>query len=249
MLSLGQLIIVGMSAEPEAGGISAAFSATRWTIIYAARQESPEALEKLFKRYWQPLYAYIRRLGHSKEDAEDLVQGFFAEMMSRDFLKNVAPENGKFRSFLLACYKNYASNVRERDSAQKRGGGIRLLPLELEWLEGTYAMEPADNLTPEKLYLRRWAMALVENVLAEVAAEYAGRAEIFRVVEPFLRKENECGYREAAQKLGMSENALKQAVFRLRQFYRARFRLAVAQTLAPNADVEQEITEVMAALS
>ena len=104
---------------------NAAFSATRWTLIYAARHDSPEALESLLKRYWLPLYAYIRRTGHSKEDAEDLVQGFFSEWLSRDFLKNLAPENGKFRSFLLACYKNYASNVRERESALKRGAGLK----------------------------------------------------------------------------------------------------------------------------
>lgn len=226
-----------------------AFSATRWTIIYAARNDSPEALEALYKRYWGPLYAYIRRSGASKEQAEDLVQGFFCELLSRDFLKNLTPEKGKFRFFLLACYKNYASNLRERDSAVKRGGGVALLPMEVEGLEGTYAFEPVDHLTPEKLYLRRWALALIENVLAEVAAEYEGRSEIFRVIEPFLRKENECRYREAAEELGMSENAFKQAVFRLREFYRSRFRLSVAQTLSPNENVDQEIKELLAAIS
>lgn len=238
-----------MSEEDKRNDANPAFSATRWTMIYAARNESPEALEKLYKRYWTPLYAYVRRIGHSKEEAEDLVQGFFTELLSRDFLKNVTPEKGKFRSFLLACFKNYASHLRERESALKRGGGMALLPLELEGLEGTYTIEPVDNLTPEKLYLRRWAMALIENVLLEVAAEYDGRAEIFRVIEPFLRKEAESRYREAAEKLGMSENAFKQAVFRLREFYKSRFRLAVAQTLSPGEDVDLEINEIMSALS
>ena len=228
---------------------SPVFSATRWTLIFAARNESPDALEKLCTRYWLPLYAYVRRSGHSKEEAEDLVQGFFGELLSRDILKNVTPEKGKFRSFLLACYKNYASHLRERESALKRGGGMALLPLVAEGLEGTYTIEPVDHLTPEKLYLRRWAMALIENVLAEVAAEYDGRAEIFGVIEPFLRKEGESRYREAAEKLGMSENAFKQAVFRLREFYKSRFRLAVAQTLSPGEDVGEEINEIMSALS
>ena len=238
-----------MSSEEQPSGGNAAFSATRWTIIYAARKDSPDALEKLYKRYWHPVYAYIRRSGHSREDAEDLVQGFFCDLLSRDFLKTVTRDKGKFRSFLLTCYKNYASNVRERESALKRGGGMTLLPLEVEGLEGTYTIEPVDNLTPDKLYLRRWAMALIENVLAEVAAEYAGRSEIFQVIEPFLRKESECRYREAAEKLGMSENAFKQAVFRLREFYKSRFRLAVAETLSPNEDIDQEINELLSSLS
>lgn len=237
-----------MFDDPPRQG-NAAFSATRWTLIYAARAHSPEALEKLFKRYWPPLYAYIRRNGHSKEEAEDLTQGFFSDLLSRDFLKEVTPDKGKFRSFLLACYKHYAAKMHARQSALKRGGGLTLLPLELQGLEGTYSIEPADDVTPEKLYLRRWAMALIESVLAEVAAEYAGRSEVFRVIEPFLRKEGECSYREAAEKLGMTENAFKQAVFRLREFYRSRFRLAVAQTLGPNEDVDQEIEELLTALS
>jgi RNA polymerase sigma-70 factor (ECF subfamily) len=238
-----------MSAETHPPGGNPAFTATRWTIIFAARKDSPEALEKLCTRYWQPLYAYVRRSGHSEEDAKDLVQGFFEELLSRNFLDKVTPEKGKFRSFLLTCYKNYASNIRARDSAQKRGGGMMILPLEMEGLEGAYTLEPVDGLTPEKIYLRRWASALVDNVLAEVATEYEGRAEMFRVIEPFLRKEGESRYREAAEKLGMSENAFKQAVFRLREFYKSRFRLAVAQTLAPGEDVEQEISAIMAALS
>lgn len=237
------------SEEQHPPGGNAAFSATRWTIIYAARKASPEALEKLYKRYWHPLYAFIRRTGHSKEEAEDLVQGFFCDLLSRDFLKNITPDKGKFRSFLLTCYKNYASNVWDRESALKRGGGMALLPLEVEGLEGTYTIEPVDDRTPDKLYLRRWAMALIENVLSEVSAEYAGRSEMFRIIEPFLRKESECHYREAAEKLGMSENAFKQAVFRLREFYKTRFRLAVSQTLSPNEDVDQEINELLAALS
>ena len=238
-----------MSSETQPPGGNPAFTATRWTIIFAARKDSPEALEKLCARYWQPLYTYVRRSGHSEEDAKDLVQGFFAELLSRNFLNKVTPEKGKFRSFLLTCYKNYAANIRARDSAQKRGGGMTILPLEMEGLEGAYTLEPAEGLTPEKIYLRRWAAALVDHVLAEVAAEYEGRAEIFRVIEPFLRKEGESRYREAAEKLGMSENAFKQAVFRLREFYRSRFRMAVAQTLAPGEDVDQEISEIMAALS
>ncbi len=227
----------------------AAFSATHWTVIYAARQESPEALEKLCRRYWRPLYAYIRHSGHSREESEDLVQGFFADLLSRPFLRDVSPEKGKFRSFLLGCYKHYAANVRARETALKRGGGAPLLPLELEDLEGTYTLEPVDTLTPEKLYLRRWARTLFEDVLSEVAAEYRGRSEVFRVIEPFLRNESDCGYRVAAEKLGMTENAFKQAVFRLREFFRGRFRLAVAQTLAPGEDLDQEIRDLMAALS
>jgi RNA polymerase sigma-70 factor (ECF subfamily) len=238
-----------VDSEHQPPSNNPAFSATRWTIIYAARNDSPEALEALYKRYWGPLYAYIRRSGASKEEAEDLVQGFFCELLSRDFLKKVAPDKGKFRSFLLACYKNYASNVRDRAAAVKRGGGTALLSLEAQGLEGAYTIEPVDHLTPEKLYLRRWALAVMENVLAEVAAEYAGRSEMFRIIEPFLRKETECRYREAAEQLGMSENAFKQAVYRLREFYKSRFRLAVAQTLSPNENVDQEIQELLAALS
>jgi RNA polymerase sigma factor (sigma-70 family) len=238
-----------MSTETPPASKNSAFTATRWTIIYAARENSPEALEQLLKRYWQPLYAYIRRSGHSEEDAKDLVQGFYAELLTRDFLEKVTPEKGKFRSFLLTCYKNYASNLRARDSAQKRGGGVTILPLEMEGLEGAYTHDPADDLSPDKIYLRRWVATLVDNVLAEVAAEYSGRSEMFRVIEPFLRKEGESRYREAAEKLGMSENAFKQAIFRLREFYKSRFRLAVAQTLAPGEDVDQEISEIMSALS
>src|SRR5688572_9377903 len=110
-----------MSPETQPPGGNTAFTATRWTIIFAARKDSPEAIEKLCTGYWKPLYAYVRRSGHSEEDAKDLVQGFFAELLSRNFLDKVTPEKGKFRSFLLTCYKNYASNIRARDSAQKRG--------------------------------------------------------------------------------------------------------------------------------
>jgi RNA polymerase sigma factor (sigma-70 family) len=244
-----EAISLGMPEKELEHAGHARFSATHWTIVYAARKDSPEALETLYKRYWQPLYAYIRRSGHSDEDAKDLVQGFFCELLSRDFLKNVTPEKGKFRSFLLACYKNYASNVRQHEGALKRGGGLTVLPLEIQGLEGAYTLEPPDDLTPEKLYLRRWALRLIEDVLAEVAAEYNDRAEIFRIIEPFLRQEAEASYREAAQQLGMSENAFKQAVFRLREFYKSRLRFHVAQTLSPGEDVEQEIKELLAALS
>ncbi len=240
-----------MTSDPSSPSTPAAndiFATTHWTVVLAAgRRSTPQAdhaLEELCRTYWYPLYAYVRRHGHSREDAEDLAQGFFASLLKRNYLESVSSEKGRFRAFLLAALKHFLANEYDRAGRQKRGGGVA--PLSLDWQDADtrYQVDPADQLSPDKLYDRAWAMTLLEQVIARLRAECAaeGRAGGFEQLKPFLMVgKSDISYAEAAARLGVNEGAARVAVHRLRKRYRELLRAEIAQTLSDPADLEEEL--------
>ena len=210
------------------------------------------ALEELCHTYWYPLYAYVRRQGHSREDAEDLTQGFFARLLEKNYLEGVTSEKGKFRSFLLMALKRFLANEWDRASRQKRGGGV--LPLSLDWLdaETRYLINPAHDLSPDKLYDRAWAVVVLERVITRLQAESQadGKAALYNRLKPFLMVGNgEIPYTEAATTMNMSEGAVRVAVHRFRRRYRELLRDEITQTLANPALAEEEMQALFSALT
>jgi len=214
--------------------------------------QSDHALEELCRAYWYPLYAYVRRHGHSKEDAEDLAQGFFAAFLKRNYLEDVRSEKGRFRAFLLAALKHYLANEYDRASRQKRGGG--LAPLSLDWQDADtrYQIDPPDQLSPDKLYDRAWAVTLLEQVINRLRAECAadGKAAVFEQLKSFLTAgKRDIPYAEAAARAGLTEGAARVAVHRLRKRYRELLRAEIAQTLSNPADLEEEMRALFRAFA
>jgi DNA-directed RNA polymerase specialized sigma24 family protein len=224
------------------------FPTTRWSRVVAAGElaapEAHEALASLCAAYWYPLYAFIRRKGHGPDEALDLTQEYFARLLERGTVAAADPGKGRFRSFLLA-------HRREHDRALKRGGGIALLSIDARDAEGRYVLEPSHSRTPERLFERDWALAMLEGVLARLRGEYhdSGRGEIFEALKVALTEDpRSIRQAELAARLGTSEGAVQVAVHRLRKRYRALVREAIAATVADEAAVEGEIRELFAAL-
>jgi len=224
------------------------FATTHWTVVLnAGRREEPHAahaLEELCRIYWYPLYAYLRRQGNSKEDAEDLTQGFFAKFLQRNYLEHVNAQKGRFRAFLLASLKHFQTNEWDRANRLKRGGGT--VPLSLDWqdADSRYQIEPAHNLSPDKLYDRAWALLLLERVIRRLENESIldDKAKLFERLKPFLMLgKGAIPYAEAARELGMSEATVRVAVHRLRRRYRELLRAEIAQTLSEPEQVEEEM--------
>src|SRR6266487_3606715 len=241
-----------MNAQPTSGGT---FATTHWSVVLAARAtDAPQAaaaLEKLCRTYWYPLYAYLRRRGYGEHDAQDLTQGFFAHLFERDWLHGVAKEKGRFRSFLLASLNYFLADQRDRANAQKRGGGRPIISFDAHEAEERYRLEPMDERSPDKLFERRWAMTLLDQVLARLAQEFsdAGKRELFNRLQPFLVEgTGERTYAESARAVGMSEEALKKAVQRMRRRYHELFREEIAQTVASPEEVEEELRHLCAVL-
>ncbi len=230
------------------------FATTHWSLVLAARDRAEpgadDALASLCALYWYPLYAYVRRRGHGADDAHDLTQSFFARLLEKDFLAAVDRGKGKFRSFLLASCNHFLANEHDRARARKRGGGRRLLSLNAADAEGRYLAEPADDLTPERLFDRRWALALLQEVMGRLRAEFEakGKARMFERLRGFLVGEKGTGYRRAADELRLSEGAVKVAVHRLRQRYRELLHEEIARTVGAPEEVEEEIRALFAAL-
>ena len=205
----------------------------------------------LCQTYWYPLYAFVRRQGYDAEEAKDLTQEFFLRFLRGNYLKKVKPSLGRFRSYLLAAIKHFLANEWDRASAKKRGGGQVPLSLDFQDAEGRYRSEPSHQLTPEKIFQKRWALTLLESVLKRLREEYAqsGKERLFDYLKQYLIAENgRVSYREVAQRLDMSEAAVKVAVHRLRKRYRRLLRLEIAQTVADPSEIEDEIKELFAAL-
>jgi RNA polymerase sigma-70 factor (ECF subfamily) len=230
------------------------FNTTHWSVVLAARGESAdaqEALEKLCRVYWYPLYAFVRRQGHSPGDAEDLIQGFFARILQRKDLETVQRERGRFRSYLLVSLKHFVVNEQLRARAEKRGGGQSFISLDEVEAEKKFAREPLDKSTPEKLFERRWAMALLDKVLERLRKEYEAtdRLRLFESLRWFLSDEPaEQSQAQIGAELGLSTGAVKQAVRRLRQRYRELLRDEVANTVATAADIDDEVRHLVAVL-
>jgi RNA polymerase sigma factor (sigma-70 family) len=221
------------------------FATTRWTMIVNAGATGGAALGELCESYWFPVYAYVRRRGHAKEDAEDLTQGFFASLLARGDIAGLRRENGKFRAFLLAAMKHYLANEHDKRQRLKRGGGA--LHLSLDWQQADLRFRLADeaSLPPDAAYDREWATALLERVLVTLASEAGDR---FAHLKPFLSLDRDrIPYAEAAVALAIEEGAVRVAVHRLRKRYRQLLREEVARTLALPELVDEELRSLMAA--
>jgi len=206
--------------------------------------EAKEALASLCSTYWYPLYAYVRHQGLSPHEAEDLTQEFFHRFLERNALIKVQPAAGKFRSFLLACLKNFLANERERARTQRRGGGHTIVSLDGAEAETRYSMEPVETRTPEALFERRWAFAMLERTVTELEREHAQRQKesLFHDLQGFLPGGSEKASRaEVAAKRGMSVAAVDVAIHRLRQRFGELLREQVAQTVSSQAEIEEEI--------
>jgi DNA-directed RNA polymerase specialized sigma24 family protein len=232
------------------------FATTKWTLVLAAgRRGSPQAdmaLEELCRVYWYPLYAYVRRHGHSREDAEDLTQAFFARVLEKNCLEGLGSEKGKFRAFLLAALKHFLANEWDRASRQKRGGGVARLSLDWQSADTRYHIDPADRLSPDKLYDRAWAVTLLERVIAQLREESAreGKSKLFEQLKPFLMVgKGAIPYGEAAAALELNEGATRVAVHRLRRRYRELLRKEIGQTLSDSGAVEEEMRALFSAFS
>ena len=232
----------------------ARFATTHWSLVIEARGGSPQAeaaLEVLCRRYWYPIYAFLRRRGSPPEDASDLTQGFFAALLEKEYLDDVDRQKGRFRTFLLTAASRFATKDYERQQAQKRGGGRKLLPLDFSQGESRYQHEPVDNWTPEKIFARRWALTVLDAALVRLRSEYeqSGRTALFDAIKVFLTGDSGAPpLAEVARRLSMTEGAVKVAVHRLRERYRQALREEIGQTVAEPADVEDELTALAKAL-
>ena len=232
------------------------FATTRWSIVIAAGQaaspESRRALESLCESYWLPVYAYVRRVVSRVEDAQDLTQAFFAQLLEKDAIAKADPHRGRFRAFLLTALKNFLANERHKDRAEKRGGGKAVLSLDFASGESRVQIEPAHELTPEKLFERRWVLALLDQVLSSLKSELAeaGKESQFEQLKDAIVGEMASpDYERAAAALGITASAAKQAAYRMRKRYRELFRQEVARTVEDDAEVDDEIGRLLETLN
>lgn len=244
------------ASGPESTGVErAGFTSTHWSVVLAAGQDTSaqksEALERLCRTYWYPLYAFVRRRGYPPHEAQDLTQGFFARLLDKQYLKGVDRTKGKFRSFLLASLEHFLANEWRRSQAQKRGGGVTFISLDDDSAERQYLQVPGPGLSPEQLFEQQWATALLGQVLSKLRAEFVseGKGEAFEQLKIYLTGERQGAYAEMAAKLHMSEAALKMTVSRLKHRYGALLRQEIANTVAPPEDVEEELRTLFTALT
>jgi RNA polymerase sigma factor (sigma-70 family) len=241
---------------PTAAGehAKAAFTTTHWSVVLEAQGESPaaqEALEKLCRTYWRPIYAFLRRQGFRPEEAEDITQGFFAQLLERRKFSALRKEKGRLRSYLLGALKYFVADEQRRAMAIKRGKGQRLIPLEELRADEQIDMEPSDPMTAEMIYERRWALTVLERVLSRLKDEYvaASNAALFDSFKELLPDEpGSPSQAEIATQLGMTENAIRQAFYRFRQRYQALLREEIANTVATPGDIEDELRHLIAVL-
>jgi RNA polymerase sigma factor (sigma-70 family) len=229
-----------------------AFTTTHWSVVLEAQGESPaaqEALEKLCRIYWRPIYSFLRRQGISTDDAQDLTQGFFASLLQHRNLNAVRKEQGRLRSYLLGALKYFLGEERRRAMTIKRGKGQRIIPLEELRADERFAMEPADPMTADLIYERRWASTVLERVLNLLKDEYhtAGNADLFESLKQLLPGEPDAPpQKDIAAQLGMTENAVRQAFYRFRQRYQSLLREEIAHTVANPGDIEDELRHLIA---
>jgi RNA polymerase sigma-70 factor (ECF subfamily) len=233
----------------------AVFVTTRWSVVLAARtvdDAARQALETLCRSYWYPLYASARRRGAERHEAEDLVQGFFAELLAKRWVDDADPSRGRFRAFLVTAFRRYCTKQHVRDAAQKRGGGRVAFALDFDDGESRLAAEPAVDVDPDRAFERRWALALLARALDRTRREFeaGARAELAAALMPHLGAAGEARpYAEIAAQLGMTEGAVKVAAYRVRARYGEIIRAEIRDTVATDADVEDELRRLMDAVA
>ncbi|MEL7500232.1 MAG: ECF-type sigma factor [Planctomycetota bacterium] len=233
------------------------FKTTHWNLVVSSKQSDVElrqqSLAELCKLYWYPLFAYLRRKGHDPDAAADYVQGFFVELIDKSFLDSVEPEKGRFRWFMMSAIGRYVSNQRKRDQAQKRGGGQKLLSLNVDSAEQRYQREPDEGWTAEKLFDRRWALSILEQALQRLSQIQAekNKLELYNALQSTLSGIQMTGeqYAEIAERFSMSTGAVKVAALRLREKYRQILVELVRQTVTDPDIVDGELDELLSALS
>jgi RNA polymerase sigma-70 factor (ECF subfamily) len=233
----------------------ASFVTTRWSVVLAARtldDESRAALETLCRTYWYPLYASARRRGADRHEAEDLVQSFFAELLAKRWVEDADPSRGRFRAFLLTAFRRHCTKARVKDAAQKRGGGRVAMSLDFDDGESRLAAEPASDVDPDRAFERRWALALLARALERTRREFetGARAELAAALLPHLGGAGDARpYADIAARLGMTEGAVKVAAHRVRARYGEIIRAEIRDTVATDADVEDELRRLMDAVA
>lgn len=240
------------SGQRRAGGL---FVSTLWSVVLRAGSESePEsaaALERLCRQYWQPLFVFARRKGHAEHDAQDLTQGFLADLLAKNAFARAEPARGRFRTFLLGAFCNYLANQRRDQLAQKRGGGQVLASLEDETADAS-VQQLSNGQTPEFHYERSWALALLERVLERLREEYsqAGRRELFAALQPSLTgSAGQPGYAELGRALGLSEGTLAVAMHRMRRRYGELLQEEIAATVATEEEAGEELRHLLRIVS
>jgi len=242
--------LTGFGGSARDGAV--AFTTTHWSVVLTAQSESPaaqEALEKLCRIYWRPIYSFVRRQGIGREEAQDITQGLFAQLLERKKLSAIRKEKGRLRSFLLGALKYFLADEQRRAMAIKRGKGQRLIPLEELHGDDQIEMEPADPMTAEMIYERRWALTVLERVLNRLKDEYeaTNNAALFDSLKELLPDEPGApSQADIAARLGMTENAVRQAFYRFRQRYQALLREEIAHTVATPGDIEDELRHLIA---
>ena len=226
--------------------MSRGFATTRWSVVLTAKGTDPkgrQALSTLCNDYWHPIYSFIRRQGHGADEARDLTQGYFVLLLEKSLLHEVRPAEGRFRSFLLASVRHFLSDARDRERAAKRGGGRSAIPLDEAFAEESYRREPHTELTPEEIFERRWAFTVIDRAVQRLHedAERRGRRARFARLKAFLTGAGSDSYRQAGADLGMTEDAVKVEVHRLRRRYGEMLRKEVEETVADPTQVDGEI--------
>ena len=239
---------------PGAGG---GFATTHWSVVLAAgldssSSEAEVALAELCQTYWYPLYAFVRRKGHSPHDAQDLTQAFFARLLEKNYVAQADRERGRFRTYLLAALTHFLADEWDKARRLKRGGGREIISFDAVSAEERYRLEPVDPLDAAKLYERRWVTTLFDQVLSRLEQEFrdSGKGTLFDGLKNSLLSEPDgTSYAELGARLGLKEDAVKQAVHRMRRRYRELFREEIAQTVDGPGEVEEELKHLFAVLS
>jgi DNA-directed RNA polymerase specialized sigma24 family protein len=242
--------------SPETNaGVHRVFATTHWSVVLEAGQtgsaDAHTALETLCRAYWYPIYVYMRRKGHGPDEAKDLTQGFFAQLIEKRHLRQADRTRGKFRTFLLAALDHFLASEWRRAHTQKRGGDVSFISLDASSPEERYRLEPADNDTPERKFLRQWALTLLQQTMEKLGreCEEAGKGPLFREVKEVLSGEREPGvYGGIAERLAVGEGAIRVAVHRLRRRYGELLRQEIAQTVDGPQEVEEELRHLLAVL-
>jgi RNA polymerase sigma-70 factor (ECF subfamily) len=247
---------MSVSPENQSPATAEVFRTTHWSVVLAAGDRTTAlaeaALAQLCRTYWYPLYAFVRRKGHSPHDAQDLTQAFFARLLEKNYVAQADRERGRFRTYLLAALTHFLADEWDKARRLKRGGGREIISFDAASAEERYRLEPVDPLDAARLYERRWVTTLFDKVLARLEEEFRdlGKGKSFDQLKGSLLAEGTgLSYAELGGRLGMKEDAVKQAVHRMRRRYRELFREEIAQTVAGPGEVEEELKHLFAVLS